>query len=156
MARRLEAESAALVFAGRDEPRLTDRVAGIHVLHLPAREADAAVSLLQSALPEPIDPAAASQIATATGGNPLALLDLASELDARRLTESSLADEPIPVGHHLEAFYLRRVRHLDPDLQQWLLVAAADSPATSTSSGRRPRSSGSGTSWARAPSSRGW
>ena len=70
-------------------------------------------SLLQSALPEPIDPAAAAQIATATGGNPLALLDLASELDARRLTESSLADEPIPVGHHLEAFYLRRVRHLD-------------------------------------------
>ena len=79
------------------------------------------------ALPEPIDPAAAAQIATATGGNPLALLDLASELDARRLTESSLADEPIPVGHTLEAFYLRRVRHLDPDLQQWLLVAAADS-----------------------------
>ena len=45
----------------------------------------------------------------------------------RRLTESSLADEPIPVGHHLEAFYLRRVRHLAPDVQLWLLVAAADS-----------------------------
>ncbi len=127
VARRLEAESVALVFAGRDEPRLTERVAGIPVLHLSGLAAAAAASLLQSALPEPIDPAAASQIATATGGNPLALLDLAGELDARQLTESSLADEPIPVGHHLEAFYLRRVRHLDPDLQQWLLVAAADS-----------------------------
>ena len=127
VARRLEAESAALLFAGRDEPRLTDRAAGIPVLRLPGLPVDDAVTLLQSALPEPIDPAAAAQIATATRGNPLALLDLAGELDARRLTESSLADEPIPVGHTLEAFYLRRVRHLAPDLQQWLLVAAADS-----------------------------
>jgi DNA-binding CsgD family transcriptional regulator len=127
VARRLEAESAAMVFAGRDEPRLTERVAGIPVLHLPGLQPDAAVSLLQSALPQPIDPAAASQIASATGGNPLALFDLAGALDARRLTEWSLADEPIPVGHHLEMFYLRRVRVLDPDVQRWLLVAAADS-----------------------------
>ena len=127
VARRLEAESAALVFAGREEPDLTERMAGIPVLHLLGLESDAAVRLMQSALPEPIDPAAASQIVAATGGNPLALLDLARELDARRLTESSLADEPIPVGRHLEAFYLRRVRHLDQDLQRWLLVAAADS-----------------------------
>ena len=127
VARRLEVESAALLFAGRDEARLTERAVGVPVLRVPGLDPDAAVSLLQGALPEPIDPAAATQIATATGGNPLALLDLASELDARRLTESSLADEPIPVGHHLEAFYLRRVRHLSPDIQLWLLVAAADS-----------------------------
>ena len=127
VARRLEAESAALLFAGPRRARLIERAAGVPVLRLAGLDPDAAVSLLQAALPEPIDPAAAAQIATATGGNPLALLDLASELDARRLTESSLADEPIPVGHHLEAFYLRRVRHLTPDLQLWLLVAAADS-----------------------------
>ena len=127
VARRLEAESAALILAGRDEPSLTERATGIPVLRLPGLGAEAAIGLLQSALPEPIDPAAAAQIATATGGNPLALLDLASGLDARRLTESSLADEPIPVGRHLEAFYLRQVRHLPPELQLWLLVAAADS-----------------------------
>ena len=80
-----------------------------------------------ASLPEPIDPAAAAQIAAATGGNPLALIDLASELDARRLTESSLADEPIPVGHHLEAYYLRRVRRPRARRPAWLLVAAADS-----------------------------
>ncbi len=125
--RRLEADSAVLLFAGRDEPRLADRAAGIPVLRLPGLPVDAAVILLQSSLPEPIDPAAAAQIATATGGNFLALLDLAGELDARRLTESSLAEEPIPVGHSLEAVYLRRVRHLGADLQQWLLLAAADS-----------------------------
>ena len=127
VARRLEAESAAMLFAGRDEARLVERAAGVPVLRVAGLHPDAAVSLLQDALPVPIDPSAAAQIATATGGNPLALLDLASELDARRLTESSLADEPLPVGHHLETFYLRRVRHLTPDLQLWLLVAAADS-----------------------------
>lgn len=125
--RRLESDSAAMVFAGRDEMGVTERAAGIPVLRLEGLRADAAVRLLQSVLPEPIDPAAAAQIATATGGNPLALLDLADELDARTLTESSLADEPTPVGHHLEAFYLRRVRLLAPDVQLWLLAAAADS-----------------------------
>jgi DNA-binding CsgD family transcriptional regulator len=127
VARRLEADPAVLLFAGHDDPRLVEGAAGIPVLRVSGLDPEAATSLLRSALPEPIDPAAAAQIATATGGNPLALLDLARELDARRLTESSLADEPMPVGHHLEAFYLRRVRHLTPELQLWLLVAAADS-----------------------------
>ena len=54
-------------------------------------------------------------------------MDLARELSARRLTEASLADEPLPIGHHLEALYLRRIRHLAADLQTWLLIAAADS-----------------------------
>ncbi len=83
--------------------------------------------LLRASLPEAIDPAAAAQIVAATGGNPLALVDLAGELSVRRLTESSLADEPLPIGHHLESLYLRRIRHLTPDLQVWLLIAAADS-----------------------------
>ncbi|HYN65478.1 MAG TPA: AAA family ATPase [Ornithinibacter sp.] len=91
-------------------------------------------TLLRTALPEPIDPAAAAQIATATGGNPLALLDLASQLDSRRLTESSLADEPIPLGHSLEAFCLRRVRHLTPDLEEWLLRTPG---STTTQTGLR-------------------
>ena len=79
VARRLEAEPAALLFAGREEPRLVEGSAGVPVLRVRGLGPDAASSLLQSALPEPIDPAAAAQIVTATGGNPLALLDLASE-----------------------------------------------------------------------------
>jgi len=127
VARRLEAESAVLLIAGHDEPHLTDRAAGVAVLHVPGLPERDAVVLLQSALPEPMEPTAARRIAAATGGNPLALLELAAELDSRRLTESSLATEPIPVGHTLEDFYLRRVRGLAPDVQTWLLVAAAES-----------------------------
>ncbi len=58
---------------------------------------------------------------------PLALIDLADELSIKQLMESSLADEPIPVGHHLETHYLRQARQLPPSVQKWLLLAAADS-----------------------------
>lgn len=127
VARRLEAESLAVLLASREIPHLDTQLAGIPLVRLAGLEHDLAVRLLMTSLPEAIDPASATQIVAATGGNPLALVDLAAELSARRLTESSLADEPIPIGHHLEALYLRRIRHLSTDLQTWLLVAAADS-----------------------------
>jgi DNA-binding CsgD family transcriptional regulator len=127
VARRLEAEAVAVVMAARDSPHLDTPVAGVPVLRLAGLEPEWAMRLLSASLPEAIDPAAAAQIVAATGGNPLALVDLAGELSVRRLTESSLADEPLPIGHHLETLYLRRIRHLSPDLQVWLLIAAADS-----------------------------
>lgn len=127
VARRLEAESAALVFAGRDTPSLQAEMAGVPMLRLAGLESDTAIRLLMSSLPDPIDLAAAAQVVAATGGNPLALIDLASDLTARQLTESSFADDPVPVGRHLEAFYMRQIRHLAPDVQTWLLIAAADS-----------------------------
>lgn len=126
VARRLEAESVALVLAARDTSHVAAQLAGVPGLPLTGLEAEPALRLLSASLPEPIDPAAAAQVIAATGGTPLALVDLARELSARRLTEVSLSDEPLPIGHHLEAHYLRRIRHLTADLQTWLLIAAAD------------------------------
>ena len=125
--RRLEAESAALLFAGREVPEYTTQMAGVSTLRVGGLSPDAAVRLLCRSVSEELDPAVAMQIATATGGNPLALVDLADELTVAQLTESSLGDEPIPIGRHLESFYLRQVRLLGGDIQLWLLVAAADS-----------------------------
>ena len=127
VARRLEAEAVVLVFATRPGEHIEARMAGIERLHLEGLARQPALALLMSSVGEPLDPAVAAQVVTATGGNPLALVDLADELSAREMTESSLADEPFPVGRHLEAFYVRQVRRLPEDLQQWLLVAAADS-----------------------------
>ncbi|GLY28976.1 LuxR family transcriptional regulator [Kineosporia sp. NBRC 101731] len=126
VARRLEVESAALVLAARDSPAVEAHLAGVPRLRLGGLSLEHAVRLLGTTLPEPIDPAVAAQIAVATGGNPLALTDLAQELTVRQLTESSLGDEPFPVGRRLESFYLRQVRALEPGLQKWLLVAATD------------------------------
>ncbi|GAB3254713.1 LuxR family transcriptional regulator [Kineosporia babensis] len=126
VARRLEAEAAAVVLAARAGAGLEQQLAGVPQLPLSGLALEPAVRLLTQSMNEPIDPAVAAQIAVATGGNPLALTDLAGELTVRQLTESSLGDEPFPVGRRLEAFYVRQVRALDPAGQVWLLVAAAD------------------------------
>ena len=110
VARRLQAESRGDAVRHARRSRLDVRVAGIPTLRLSGLDPAAAVALLTASLPERIDPLAAAQIARSTGGNPLALIDLAQELSIQQLTESSLADEPIPVGRHLEAHYVRQAR----------------------------------------------
>ena len=52
VARRLEAESVALVIAGRDTPRLDSQVAGVPALHLAGLEQEWAMRLLTASLPE--------------------------------------------------------------------------------------------------------
>ena len=127
VARRLQAESVAMLFAMRDDPRIDVWLAGIPTLRLSGLDRMAAVALLTASLPEIIDPLVAAQIARSTGGNPLALIDLAQELSIKQLTESSLTGEPIPIGRHLEVHYVRQARQMPPAVQLWLLVAAADS-----------------------------
>jgi DNA-binding CsgD family transcriptional regulator len=126
VARRVEAEPVALVFAARDAEHISVQMGGVPELRLAGLGSEAAVQLLRRSLPDALDPAVAVQIAVATGGNPLALTDLASELSVKQLTESSFGEEPFPVGRHLESFYTRQVRHLPEDLQTWLLIVAAD------------------------------
>ena len=127
VARRLEAESVAILFAGRSDEGLEARISGVRSVLLAGLRAEHAVELLMDSLPGPIDPAAAARIAAATGGNPLALVDLARGLTVEQLSAMSLGEEPIPVGYQLEAHYVRRVREAEDDVQQWLLLAAADS-----------------------------
>lgn len=129
VARRIEAERIAMLFAGRVDTGLTQRLVGVPELTLPGLPADAAARLLRRSATGPIDPAAAAAIADALGGNPLALVDLAGEVTARELAGLGLDDRPIPVGHRLEEHYLRRVRELEAGTREWLLLAAADSAA---------------------------
>ncbi|GLY17417.1 hypothetical protein Kisp01_44310 [Kineosporia sp. NBRC 101677] len=126
VARRLEAESVAVVFAARPDDNVDAHMAGVPRLPLGGLSLEHSVRLLARSVAEPIDPAVGAQIAVATGGNPLALTDLARELTVRQLTESSLGDQPFPVGRRLESFYVRQIRALGNEVQEWLLVAAAD------------------------------
>ena len=87
---------------------------------------------------------AAARIALATGGNPLALIDLAHELSIEQLTASSLADEPLSVGRRLGEHYIRQARHLPAPVQTWLLIAAADSTGDLELIGRAARQVGVG------------
>lgn len=127
VARRLQAESTVLLFGARDHQETDVQLEGIDAIRLSGLDDFSAVQLLRSTAPETIDPLAATQIATATGGNPLALIDLAQDLSIRQLSDVSLSLDPVPIGRQLEAHYLRQVRELPDDAQLWLLLAAAES-----------------------------
>lgn len=127
MARRLEAESFALLLGTRHDPRVDVMTAGVPSLELEGLDALSAVQLLNRSLSAPVDPFLASRIAQETGGNPLALIDLAREFTTRQLTDSSLALEPVPVGQRLETHYLRQLDAIPHDAKLWLRIAAAES-----------------------------
>ncbi|WP_214326007.1 helix-turn-helix transcriptional regulator [Nonomuraea sediminis] len=125
-ARRLAVEPVALLFAARNENGFAARMGGIPELTLAGLSQESATALLRRSLSAPIDPASAAAIARATGGNPLALIDLAEDLSAQQLGGLGLGNDPIPVGRHLEEHYVRQARQCDPQVQQWVLLAAAD------------------------------
>ncbi|WP_448003224.1 AAA family ATPase [Agromyces bauzanensis] len=132
VARRLEAESFALLLGTRPDARVDVVVAGVPTLDLVGLDALSSVQLLNRSASAPVDPYLASRIAAETGGNPLALIDLAREFTAEQLTESSISHTPIPVGVRLEAHYLRQVEAIPREAQLWLLVAAAESTGDRT------------------------
>ncbi|UKJ65089.1 AAA family ATPase [Cellulosimicrobium cellulans] len=127
VARRLAAERVAMVFAGRTEPALVERLAGVPQLVLAGLDPETAVRLLNRSMDRPLAPPAALAIARATGGNPLALIDLAGESLVHELPDLGISDEPVPIGRHLEEHYVRRVRQTEASVQRWVLLAAADS-----------------------------
>ncbi len=132
VARRLQAESTALLFASRDSQESRTQLAGIPCLELGGLDTQSAVKLLSASAAEPIDPYAAIRIATATGGNPLALLDLTEDLNPHQLSQLWLSPAPAPIGSQLEEHYLDHIRRLPDGVRLWLSLAAADPSAHHT------------------------
>ncbi len=128
VARRLLADRVGLLFGVRetagDEPRL-QALPSRRLTGLPEQ---AARELLETSVSRPIDPHVANRIVAETEGNPLAVVEAAGELTPDQLGGTEPLPEPLPVGHRLEASYLRRVRELPPDTQTLLVLAAAGSP----------------------------
>lgn len=125
-ARRLQAESTVLLFSARDDQEADVQLAGIPSLRLAGLDTRSAVQLLSCSATTTLDPLAATQIAEATGGNPLALIDLGRDLGTGQVDQLSLSIDPLPLSRQLEARYLRQVGGLSADVQRWLLVAAAE------------------------------
>ena len=130
VARRLYAERVVLLFAVREPDGQLPALAGLPELAIGGLDEDAAMELLASLTPGRLSPAVGARIVAETGGNPLALVEVARELSPAQLAGSELLPEPLHIGGSLEQMYRDRVRRLPAEARLLLAVAAAE-PAAS-------------------------
>jgi ATP/maltotriose-dependent transcriptional regulator MalT len=126
VARRLEAEGIVLLFAAREGEAREFDVPEQAELRLAGLDADAAAALLDRHAGIALSPETRAQLVEATGGHPLALLELPSTLSEGQLTGREPLLTPLPVSARLERAFLARVRELPEETQTLLLIAAAD------------------------------
>jgi hypothetical protein len=125
LARRLAAESVALVFAARapsEEPELA-RLPELVVEGL--RDGDARI-LLGSVIRGPLDDRVRDRIVAETRGNPLALLELPRGLTPAELAGGFGLPHASPLPDRIEESFRRRVASLPAPTRELLLVAAAE------------------------------
>ncbi len=131
-ARRLQAERVAIVFAARDGDARRFEAPDLPTLTLAGVDGADAELLLGAGHGLEIDGAVRDRLVAATGGNPLALVELAGVLTARQLSGADPLPVPLPLTDGVERAFLDRYRRLSPDAQQLLLVASADDTGTLT------------------------
>ncbi|HET6818312.1 MAG TPA: AAA family ATPase [Mycobacteriales bacterium] len=127
VARRLQAERIALLFTVRDGEASTFDSRDLPQLNLAGIAADAAERLLmKTGAIEAVDPAVRDRLFEATGGNPLALVELASALTAGQFAGAEPLPDELPLTGGVERAFGDRYRRLSESAQRLLLVAAAD------------------------------
>jgi DNA-binding CsgD family transcriptional regulator len=125
VARRLMAESVALVFAVR-EPTDEQTFAGLPELHLAGLSDEDSRGLLGLAIAGRVDERVVDRIVAETRGNPLALLELPRGLSASELAGGFGVSSRQPLSARLEQSFLGRVRSMPDQTQRFLLLAAAE------------------------------
>jgi DNA-binding CsgD family transcriptional regulator len=125
VARRLLAESVALVFAVR-EPVGRRELDGLPELPLAGLGEDDAHALLETVVPGRIDERVRERIVAETRGNPLALLELPWGKTAAQLAGGFGVPAAEDLPSRIEQHYIQRVRALPDATRRLLLLAAAD------------------------------
>ena len=114
VARRLYAERVVLLLAVREPADQLSALVGLPELAVGGLDEGAAIDLLASLTPGPLNPAVGARIVAETGGNPLALAEVARELLPAQLAGAEVLPEPLPIGGSLEEAFGRRVSRLPP------------------------------------------
>lgn len=123
-ARRIYAEPIAIVVAVRsEEPRQLPRRT-FQVLTLRGLDVTSSADLLTSASGANTTPEVAARLHTATGGNPLALLEVCAQLNRGQLEGRAEPTEPLPVGETIERMFAHRIAREPLAVRRALLVAA--------------------------------
>ena len=125
VARRLMAESVALVFAVR-EPADEQTFAGLPELIVRGLNDEDARGVLGLAIAGRVDERVVDRIVAETRGNPLALLELPRGLSAAELAGGFGVSSTQPLSARLEQSFLGRVRSMPDQTQRFLLLAAAE------------------------------
>jgi DNA-binding CsgD family transcriptional regulator len=125
VARRLDAESVALVFASRSpgDEQLLSGLPELRVDGLPYAEARA---LLDSVLTGPVDARVRDRIVAETRGNPLALLELPRGLTPAELAFGFGGRSTTSLVSRVEEGFQRRIAALPVDTRRLLLTAAVE------------------------------
>ncbi|MFN0283948.1 MAG: ATP-binding protein [Kineosporiaceae bacterium] len=126
VARRLQAERIALLFAARDDDVRRFDAGELPTLALGELDASDAGVLLTALAGVPVPGDVLDRLVTGTGGNPLALVELANALPTGQLSGHDPLPVQLPLTEGVERAFLDRVRRLPPGAQAFLLVAAAD------------------------------
>ena len=124
-ARRLRAEPIALVASCRDETRTTFDSGGFEELVLHGLDVAAGGRLLAERAGQPVARGVVERLVAATGGNPLALGELAGVLQPSQLAGGVALPDPLPARASAERLFADRIAALDPEARRALLLAAA-------------------------------
>jgi DNA-binding CsgD family transcriptional regulator/tetratricopeptide (TPR) repeat protein len=121
--RRLDADAVIAILASRLNPGGSWLDRSLHLVELGGLPSDAALAVLEEG--GPIAPSVAEAVITATGGVPLALKEVSSQLTVHQRLGFEALPEPLPVGEHLLTLYQDRIAPLELDTRLALGVAAA-------------------------------
>jgi predicted ATPase len=133
VARRVDADPIALLFAARDADVRRFTTPGLPDLHVDGLDSEAGRQLLAERVGVPIPPEVLSRVMEATGGNPLALVELPSLITPGQFSGREPLPSPLPLTDVVQRLFVEQVRRLPDHTQRLLLVAAADEtsrPAT--------------------------
>jgi DNA-binding CsgD family transcriptional regulator len=125
VARRLLAESVALVFVVR-EPSDEQELVGLPEMVVRGLQDSDARALLDDVTPGPLDKRVRDRIIAETRGNPLALLELPRGLTAVELAGGFGRPDAQPLASRIEQSFRRRLESLPAPTQAFLLTAAAE------------------------------
>ncbi|WP_214401046.1 LuxR family transcriptional regulator [Pseudonocardia lacus] len=122
VARRIQAESLAIVFGARPGGAFD----GITTVELAGLSPEATTRLLSITSGSAVDPEVGRRVAAGSQGCPLAVVELVRDLSPGQLVGTIALPDPLPIGDRLEGLYLDRVRALPTATRQLLLIAAAE------------------------------
>ena len=123
--RRVEGERVTFLFAIREGERSPFDAPGMPSLRLAGLEPAAAAELVRREAETRVASAVMTRLHEATGGNPLALRELARSLTPAQLAGSEPLPAVLPVGADLERALGGRLARLPEDTRAALLIAAA-------------------------------